>query len=280
MYYLSNIKVDLLLTFLIAHMAAITITYQNTAATAYFYSSFTLAYTSSGANISVIVNPSSAANYNILFWRPGTTAPGQTPFQTAGPFVGAKVLAFNTPDVAGSWRVEVLPNGDDFVFEIKYFINNVLSGNFYGIASYGRVFSAYYGGGGPTLAQLSISSGSLDDIVFAAYGPFNSIAVTGGTPTLPTITSSFNSSINFFAASNSFYYYVLKPKANVYTQNVLIRIAYQTDTFQCPYLNGATDYNSNFQGCSYSATTKGLPCLQYDFATGLCLACMAPFRVN
>lgn len=90
-----------------APIAAVTITFQASASSDNFYSSFTLGYVSSGANFSVIVNPSTTptANYNILLWRPNTAAPSQTAYQTAGPFVGPKGFAFNPTDVSGSWRI-------------------------------------------------------------------------------------------------------------------------------------------------------------------------------
>lgn len=153
-------------------------------------------------------------------------------------------------------------------------------GNFYGIASSGRVFAAYYGPSGNYSAQLSMNSGSLSDINFALYGPFSNLTVAGGTPTLPTTTSSLNSSINYNPTSDSFYYFVLKPKANFYTQNNFIRLVYPTDVYQCPYLTGSTDYNSNFQGCSYTAPTKGPPCIVNDVATGKCLFCTYPLTPN
>ena len=194
--------------------------------------------------------------------------------------MGTLAFGCKATDTSGTWRVEVLPNADDFVFQIRFAVNNNTLGNFYGIASYGRVFAVYYGSAAFYTAQLSMSSGSLNDIKFALYGPFNSLTVSGGNPTLPISVGLMQSSISFWASSNSYYYIVVKPKATIYAQASLIRLIYSTDIYACPYLDGSTDYNSAFQGCRVNSPTKGYPCLTNDFNTGYCTSCVSPYKPN
>lgn len=133
----------LLLTILTAPAAAVTITFQNQAISSTFYSSYTLGYVSSGTNITVIVNPLAGASYNIKLFRPNEVYPAN-PAQTAGPFTSAQSNTFLPTDISGSWRVEVEPTSTDFVFSIKIYLASQIIGDYYGIASKGRVFSVYY----------------------------------------------------------------------------------------------------------------------------------------
>jgi len=173
-----------------------------------------------------------------------------------------------------------LPAGSDFIFETIFYVNGSIIGDYYGIASYGRVFQVYYGVASSYNATLSISAGSLSDITFALYGPFANPTVTGGSPINPITSGSWSSTINYSAAANSYYYFVVKPNQNQYKLNGLIRLTYQSDIYACPYLNAAKDYNSNFLGCSNNAPTKGNPCLQNDPVSGYCTSCVSPYVAN
>ena len=63
-------------------VAAVGISYQRTANTPNIYSSIPREYVSTTANIIIIVSPGDlAVSYNVLFWRPNTAAPANSPFR-------------------------------------------------------------------------------------------------------------------------------------------------------------------------------------------------------
>lgn len=272
------LRAILISNLLILYATAITVQYKNYASTPNYYSSFDLGYVSSGTNITIIVNPKEvSSSYNILLWRPQTQDPQQSPFQKAGSFVGAKAFTTNMVDISGNWRVEILPTDDDFLFGLQVTVNNQIIKKSYGVASYGRIFAIYYGSSGSYTASLGIGSGSLSDIAFDVYGPFNSLTVSGGTAVgLKVNQGSYNALIFYQVAGPSYYYIVVKPNFSTYSpSSSLINIRYSTDIYQCPYTKGINDPNEYFQGCSLDAPTRDYPCL--NFYDGKCRLCDKPY---
>jgi hypothetical protein len=49
---------------------------------------------------------------------------------------------------------------------------------------------------------------------------------------------------------------------------------FQTDAYACPYNPDFGDYYGNFQGCTVSTITDGLPCASYDKITKVCSLCI------
>jgi len=93
----------LIWNFFLLYVTTTTVEHKKYATTSNYYSSFELAYVSSGTNITVIVNPKElTASYNILLWRPYTQDPFQSPFQKAGSFIGAKAFTTNMVDISGN----------------------------------------------------------------------------------------------------------------------------------------------------------------------------------
>jgi hypothetical protein len=267
MFLGKNFQAILLIALLTGPAVCITIAFQNYAYTTNFYSSFTVGYISAGTNITVIINPSDAsATYKIYFWRPNTQTPTQNPFQVSEQFNGAKSFVSNNIDMSGNWRVEVLPVAQDFAFSIQFDANYSTVNKFYGIASYGRVFAAYYGTPGIYSANLSIGTGSLKDMNFNVYGPFDSLTVFGGSSVGSlVIQDNWNGYISYQITKSSFYYIVLKPNNNILQTNTLVRLLYMTDVYQCPFQAGISDPNAYFQGCSLDAPTRGFPCMSNKF---------------
>jgi hypothetical protein len=52
------------------------------------------------------------------------------------------------------------------------------------------------------------------------------------------------------------------------------RITFDTDPYACPYSSSYGDFYSNFQGCSTSTASNGLPCINFSPVTGQCSLCM------
>lgn len=275
------IQAILLLAILTLPAVCITVSFQNYAYTSNFYCSFTVGYISTGSNITVIVNPSDVtAAYNIHFWRPNTQHPTEKAFQISAQLNGAKSFVSNAVDVSGNWRVEILPVAQDFAFAVEFAINSVTINRFYGIASYGRVFAAYYGTPGTYSANMSIGTGSLNDVNFAVYGPFDNLTVSGGSVSSTVVNQdAWNSYISYRITKSSFYYIILKPSNNMFKLNTLIRLLYMTDVYQCPFQEGFTDPNAYFQGCSLDAPTRGFPCMSNNF-DGKCINCYSPYEVD
>jgi len=102
----KNILIIVLLTFLlVTHATGMIVNFQKTVSAPNIYSSFALGFVSASTNLTAIVNPIDlSATYSILFWRPGTSYPQDTPFKSAGPFSGSKAVTAFT-DTTGNWRV-------------------------------------------------------------------------------------------------------------------------------------------------------------------------------
>ncbi len=127
---------------------------------------------------------------------------------------------------------------------------------------------------------MSLGTGSLNDVNFAVYGPFDSLTVSGGNSVGSQINQdSWNAYITFPVAKASFYYVVVKPNSDMLKTNTLIRLLYMTDVFQCSFQEGVTDPNGYLQGCSLDAPTRGFPCISNNY-DGKCNSCFSPYNVD
>jgi hypothetical protein len=102
----KNLSLLVLLAILsLPHIQTITVNFQKALATPNIYSSFAAGYVSAATNLTAIVSPSDlSASYSVLFWRPATASPSDTPLKNAGPFTGQKAVVALT-DQTGNWRV-------------------------------------------------------------------------------------------------------------------------------------------------------------------------------
>jgi hypothetical protein len=104
---------------------------------------------------------------------------------------------------------------------------------------------------------LVVGVGSLGDVAFDIYGPFNNLNVSGGTAVALKVNQGSHNALIFYKVTGpSYYYIVVKPNFSTYTaSNSLISVRYKTDIYQCPYSKGINDPNDYFEGCSLDETT-------------------------
>lgn len=239
-----------------------------------FRSSFTLTYASSGSKITSIVNPGDpSATYNVLHWRPGQSHPANTPFQSAGPYSGAQIVNSNTLDTSGMWRIEILPTGPNFMFTVEFKVDNSSVGKFAGLASPNRVFTIYSASLGTYRISLSLSTPTISSLTASLYGPFPTLSYTGGNLIAATAVTTYDSRITYSSNGNAYYYLVIQATDSLYTSAPLLRLGFETDTYQCPFSSDTADYNQVFSGCSTTVPSSGFPCLTFDNLAQKCLTC-------
>jgi hypothetical protein len=54
---------------------------------------------------------------------------------------------------------------------------------------------------------------------------------------------------------------------------------FQTDSYACPYNPDFGDYYANFQGCTVSFATEGLPCASFDQVNKICTLCIEGYTL-
>ena len=101
----------LLILFCLAGLSAsVDITYHKSSASVYQRSSYMFSWVSSSSHIHAYIRPSYGNPvYKVLLWRPGESAPTNSPFQELEQTGTAEFIS-NQLDVGGQWRIENLPN--------------------------------------------------------------------------------------------------------------------------------------------------------------------------
>ena len=70
------------------------------------------------------------------------------------------------------------------------------------------------------------------------------------------------------------------PSDSMFTNSVLVKMEYESTSYECPFDQFVNDYNSVFKGCGHNLPTKEYPCTQYDSSLNKCLSCAYPWKAN
>lgn len=258
-----------------------TINWYKNVTTPNFRSSFQIQYASAGSIISVIVNPSSpAVSYDVYFYRPGFQQPQAQPEQTLGPFTGAQIVNSTNLTFSGSWRIEILPRTSSFLFTVEFKVDGNSVGKFSGVASYQRIFVINCAAMGEYVMTLSLSSSTIADLTAVLYGPFTTPTYSGGSQIGTYFTkNSYDKSITFNATGNS-YFYLAIDGTKLFVSSPLLRLTFQSDTFQCPFGSDTLDYNGVFPTCSTQVASSGFPCISFNNILSRCQTCFTGWVPN
>lgn len=190
-----------------------------------------------------------------------------------GPYTGAKIINSSPLSFSGSWRIEIQPQNSNFLFAAEFKVDNTSVGKYAGIASNQRVFIIYSSTMGDYSISLSLSADRIADLPATLYGPFPTLTYTGGSSVGTISTQSSYDKVISYSSSGSAYYYLVIDGSNLFNVGPLLRLTFQSDTFQCPFGADASDYNGIFPTCSTSVATSGFPCISFNNIVNRCESC-------
>ena len=92
-------------------------------------------------------------------------------------------------------------------------------------------------------------------------------------------TFSFNGDVAHWGFTLPTGFYLLEHYYIVATSTIIATpwFTFQTDSYACPYNPDFVDYYENFQGCTVSSATQGVPCAAFDQINKVCTACISGY---
>lgn len=106
------------------------------------------------------------------------------------------------------WRLVVtpqFPSTPQFPFNININANNQTIGKYTDIARYNRVFILYHNSAGSNTVTLTLPSSLVGKATLSVYGPFQTLAVSGG-PSQTITTQSMITTIKYKTSGSEYFY--------------------------------------------------------------------------